>query len=138
MNQWFWRRRWKCEKLMDRWKTAIRKAHFKFHLRWTNKENGIFPLFTVFWYLTFKVMWYRYNNEINQFIIKWWYLYLPPCYKEMLYWHTGYEVCDSIVRDGEIVRGDWGCWAGPIPGPRRSKTARETNTVSFTKGDNQL
>ena len=52
LAQWFWRRRWKCEKFTDRQtdgqtdgqtddgRQVIRKAHLSFQLRWANKHRG--------------------------------------------------------------------------------------------------
>ena len=45
LAQWFWRRRWKCEKFTDRrtdgqtddGRQVIRKAHLSFQLRWAKK-----------------------------------------------------------------------------------------------------
>ena len=42
LAQWFWRRRWKCEKFTDRQtddgRQVIRKAHLSFQLRWAKKH----------------------------------------------------------------------------------------------------
>ena len=41
LAQWFWRRKWKCEKFTDRWtddrRQANKKAHLSFQLRWAKK-----------------------------------------------------------------------------------------------------
>ena len=51
LAQWFWRRRWKCEKFTDRrtdrqtdGRQVIRKAHLSFQLRWAkNLAEGCQP-----------------------------------------------------------------------------------------------
>ena len=51
LAQWFWRRRWKCEKFTDRQmdgrtddgRQVIRKAHLSFQLRWAKKHALYWP-----------------------------------------------------------------------------------------------
>ena len=55
LDQWFWRRRWKCEKFTDRrtdrqtddGRKVIRKALLSFQLRWVNKR--IWNMVQNFW-----------------------------------------------------------------------------------------
>ena len=55
LAQWFWRRRWKCEKFTDRQtdgptddgRQVIRKAHLSFQLRWAKKKYSINKTFKI-------------------------------------------------------------------------------------------
>ena len=61
MAQWFWRRRWKCEKFttkttMDNGQILIRKAHFSLPLRWANKVHTYKVYVRVNWQLLHQII----------------------------------------------------------------------------------